>query len=402
VRFYEYESKQLFAKYAIPLPAGSRVARSSDEARAIAAQVGGPVVLKSQVLTGGRMKAGGVRFADSPQDAAEAARKILALEIKGQKPRGVLVESRQPVAREYYLGITWDGIAKLPIMILSDMGGIDVEEVAEHHPEHIARRHFSTLRRFSDFEARELARGLGISGEDLGRIARIVARLAELFVRHGLTLAEVNPLAKLESGGFVALDGHVDLEAEARDGQRALLEELGIGDEEARQARESTPFEIRGAEIDAADHRGVAGNVTEFDGELGLIIGAGGGSLTLFDAVRAHGGKPANYCEIGGNPSVSKVCELTKLILAKPGVKKIAVMMNVVSNTRVDLVARGVIKGVVDSGLDPAQKIAIFRIPGSWEGEGFKLLRRYGVEYCDRTVSMFEAAGRAVAKMRGA
>jgi succinyl-CoA synthetase beta subunit/citryl-CoA synthetase large subunit len=152
--------------------------------------------------------------------------------------------------------------------------------------------------------------------------------------------------------------------------------------------------------VDAVDHRGVAGNVVEFDGDLGLVIGAGGGSLTLFDAIRKHGGKPANYCEIGGNPSVSKACELTKLILSKPGVKKIAVMMNVVSNTRVDIVARGVVKGVVESGYDPAEKIAIFRIPGSWETEGFKILKHYGVEYCDRTVSMYEAAGRAVAKMQ--
>ena len=150
--------------------------------------------------------------------------------------------------------------------------------------------------------------------------------------------------------------------------------------------------------MNEADHRGVAGNVVEFDGNLGLVIGAGGGSLTLFDAVRKHGGKPANYCEIGGNPSVKKVCELTKLILAKPGVEKIAVMMNVVSNTRVDIVARGVIKGCIEAGTDPAEAIAIFRIPGAWEGEGFKILAKYGVDYCDRSVSMYEAAGRAVAK----
>ena len=141
------------------------------------------------------------------------------------------------------------------------------------------------------------------------------------------------------------------MEEEARSQHKALLQELGIGDDETRMARAPTKFELDGAAINAADHRGVAGNVTEFDGTLGLIIGAGGGSLTLFDAVRNHGGDPANYCEIGGNPSVGKVANLTKLILRKPGVKKIAVMMNVVSNTRVDMVARGVIKGVVESGL---------------------------------------------------
>src|SRR5205085_10328108 len=126
------------------------------------------------------------------------------------------------------------------------------------------------------------------------------------------------------------------------------------------------------------------GNVREFDGDLGLVIGAGGGSLTLFDAIRKHGGKPANYCEIGGNPSVKKACELTKLILSKPGVEKIAVMMNVVSNTRVDIVARGVIKGCVESGRKPADTIAIFRRPGAWEDGGVKSLRKYGVECGER------------------
>jgi succinyl-CoA synthetase beta subunit/citryl-CoA synthetase large subunit len=143
----------------------------------------------------------------------------------------------------------------------------------------------------------------------------------------------------------------------------------------------------------------VAGNVTEFDGNLGLVIGAGGGSLTLFDAVRRYGGKPANYCEIGGNPSVSKAKNLTKLVLSKPGVDKIAVMMSIVSNTRVDIVARGVIAACLELGFDPAEKIAVFRIPGAWEEEGFKILDKYGVEYFDRTVSMHEAARRAVEKI---
>jgi succinyl-CoA synthetase beta subunit/citryl-CoA synthetase large subunit len=402
MRFYEFESKRLFGKYGVPLAKGSRVAHTPDEARAIAAEVAGPVVLKSQVLTGGRMKAGGVLFADTPAEAATAAAKILALTINGHTPRGVLVEARAPVAQEYYLGVTWDGFARLPVMILSDMGGIDVEEVAEKHPEHIAKRHFSTLLPFSDFMAKELVASLGIGGSDLTRLTQVAGSLARIFQSHGLTLAEINPLAKLADGKFVCLDGHVDMEDDARESQRALLADLGIAPEEKRQARPPTEFEIKGAAVDAADHRGVAGNVVEFDGDLGLVIGAGGGSLTLFDAIRKHGGRPANYCEIGGNPSVTKACELTKLILSKPGVKKIAVMMNVVSNTRVDIVARGVIKGVIESGHKPADKIAIFRIPGSWENEGFKILRHYGVEYCDRTVSMYEAAGRAVAKMKGA
>ena len=134
-----------------------------------------------------------------------------------------------------------------------------------------------------------------------------------------MTLAEINPLAQLADGSFVAVDAHMDMENEARPRQKALLAELGVGDEETRQAREATPFELAGEAVDAQDHRGVAGNVTEFDGDLGLVIGAGGGSLTLFDAVRAHGGKPANYCEIGGNPSVAKACGLAKLVPPEAG-----------------------------------------------------------------------------------
>ena len=398
MRFYEFEAKKLLAKHGVRLPEGG-TAETPEEAGKLAAEVGGPVVLKSQVLTGGRMKAGGVKFADAPREAQKEAAAILDLEISGQRPRGVLVEAKAAVVKEYYAAVTYDALAKLPVMIFSDMGGIDIEQVAEEHPEHVAKANFSSLLPFSDFKAKEMIASLGIGGGELVRLTDVMSRLARVFSQYGLTLAEINPLAQLEDGSFVALDCHIDMEEEARDRQMAILEELGVGREETRQARPPTDFEIKGAEVDAQDHRGVAGRVVEFDGNLGLVIGAGGGSLTIFDAIRKHGGRPANYCEIGGNPSVNKAKELTKLILSKPGVAKIAVIMNVVSNTRVDIVARGVIKGVVESGYDPAEKIAIFRIPGAWEEEGFKILARYGVEYCDRTVSMSEAARRAVEKI---
>ena len=149
MRFYEFESKKLFGMKGIPLPSGSRVAKSAAEAKEIAAGIGGPVVLKSQVLSGGRMKAGGVLFADTPDEAVDAAEKILALEINGHAPVGVLVEGRAPIDQEYYVGVTWDGFARQPVMIFSDMGGIDIEEVAEKHPEHSAKRNFSALAPFS-------------------------------------------------------------------------------------------------------------------------------------------------------------------------------------------------------------------------------------------------------------
>ena len=398
MRFYEYESKALFARHGLPL-GKLQVVKSAAAARRAAEEIGCPVVLKGQVLSGGRMKAGAVLFADTPDEAAAHFDTIMPIEVSGQKARSVLVETKSPIAQEYYVAVTWDGRRKLPVLIFSDMGGIDIEEVAEKHPEHVSKTHVSTILPLTPRLAKEAIGAVGVTGSDLNRLTPIVAKLVDLFLAYDLTLAEINPLVRLEDGKFMVLDGHVDMEAEARDLHKALLDEIGLRPEETRQARPPTDFEIAGAKIDSSDHRGVAGNVVEFEGNLGLVIGAGGGSLTLFDAVRKHGGKPANYCEIGGNPSVKKACELTKLILSKPGVEKIAVMMNVVSNTRVDMVARGVIKGCIESGKNPKDVIAIFRIPGAWEDEGFKILEKYGVEYCDRSVSMYDAAGRAVRKL---
>jgi succinyl-CoA synthetase beta subunit len=400
MRFFEYEAREVVRRAGIPVT-DYGFTRDPAEAAQIAQRIGGPVVIKSQVLSGGRMKAGGIQFADTPKEAEQHARAVLELEIGGHRPRGVLVDPRASVAQEFYAGVVWDGIRKRPVMLFSDMGGIDIEEVAETHPDHVGRGHFSTILPFSEFQAKEVIASVGVTGSRLNRLVPILTRLARLFVERDMTLAEINPLGELEDGSFVALDAHMEMENEARGRQKDLLDALGIADEETRLAREPTPFELAGEEVDGQDHRGVAGNVTEFDGNLGLVIGAGGGSLTLFDAVRAHGGRPANYCEIGGNPSVNKACGLAKLVLQKPGVDKIAVMMSIVSNTRVDIVARGVIKACLELGMDPAEKIAIFRIPGAWEDEGYKILERYGVEYADRSVSMHEAARRAVEKIQG-
>jgi succinyl-CoA synthetase beta subunit len=401
MRFFEYESREIVKRAGIPVT-DYGFTRSAQEAKEIAARIGGPTVIKSQVLTGGRMKAGGVKFADNPEEAGAYAEEILQLEINGHMPRGVLVDPKAELKQEYYAGVVWDGIRKRPVMLFSDMGGIDIEEVAEQHPDHVGRGHLSNLTEAPDFRAKEVIASIGVTGSALQRATPILARLARLFSEYDMTLAEINPLGELENGRFVALDAHMEMENEARPRQQAVLKELGIGDEETRQAREATQFELDGEAVDAMDHRGVAGNVTEFDGNLGLVIGAGGGSLTLFDAVRKYGGRPANYCEIGGNPSVAKAAGLAKLVLSKPGVEKIAVMMSIVSNTRVDIVARGVVKACLELGHDPAEKIAVFRIPGAWEEEGFKILDKYGVEYYDRSVSMHEAARRAVEKIQGA
>ena len=401
MRFYEYEAREIVKRAGIPVT-DYGFTTDAAEARSIAERIGGPTVIKSQVLSGGRMKAGGVQFADTPEEAEAHAANVLQLEINGHMPRGVLVDPKADVKQEYYAGVVWDGIRKKPVMLFSDMGGIDIEEVAATHPDHVGRGHFSNILPLSDFQAKQVIAATGVTGSRLNRLVPILTRLARLFVQYDMTLAEINPIGELQDGTFVALDAHMEMENEARPRQAKLLADLGVGSEETRQAREATPFELAGEAVDAQDHRGVAGNVTEFDGNLGLVIGAGGGSLTLFDAVRAHGGKPANYCEIGGNPSVAKACGLAKLVLQKPGVDKIAVMMSIVSNTRVDIVARGVIKACLELGYDPSEKIAIFRIPGAWEEEGFKILRKYGVDYADRSVSLHEAAGRAVEKIGAA
>ena len=399
--FYEYEARKIVELAGIPVTKYG-FCQTADEARKVAEEIGGPTVIKSQVLTGGRMKAGGVKFADTPEEAAQHAADILELEINGHMPVGVLVDPKAEVKQEYYASVVWDGTAKRPLMLFSDMGGIDIEQVAEEHPDHVGRGHISNLLPVGDYEAKQVIAATGVTGSQLNRATPILAKLARLFRENDMILAEINPLAELTDGSFVALDAHMEMESEAEGRQKKILrKELGIAEDDTRDSYVPSEFEKNVKAIDAADHRGVIqGKDHGFDGNLGLVIGAGGGSLTLTDAVRNQGGKPANYSEIGGNPSVAKACGLAKEVLKKDGVEKIAVMMSIVSNTRVDIVARGVIKACLELGKDPAETIAIFRIPGAWEDEGNKILDYYGVEYCDRTVSLWDAAGRAVAKIQ--
>src|SRR3954454_9470892 len=222
MRFFEYEAREIVRRAGIPVTKFG-FAKTTDEARRAAEEIAGPVVIKSQVLTGGRMKAGGVTFADTPDEAAEKAEHVLGLEINGHMPRGVLVDSKASVKQEYYAGVVWDGIRKQPVMLFSDMGGIDIEEVAETHPDHVGRGHFSTIEPFSDHQAKEVIAQTGVSGRQLQRITPILARLARLFVEYDMTLAEINPLAEMEDGSFVALDAHMDMENEARPRHKKLL-----------------------------------------------------------------------------------------------------------------------------------------------------------------------------------
>jgi succinyl-CoA synthetase beta subunit/citryl-CoA synthetase large subunit len=396
MRFYEFEAKRLLQKHRIPL-VKSEVAQTADDAAKIASDIGGPVVLKAQAIAPG-VAAASTKSASSPDEAKAAAAELLAIDDGGRKPKGILVEARPTGEAAYSLSFTYDGTTKRPVVAAANMAG-KIDDLGDTHPDRIVRRHFSALYPFSDYIAKELAKSLSLGGNDLKRMTRIVSGLARLFLEYDLADLDITSLVKLGEGDFVVLDVEADLEIEARHRQRPMLDELGFSKDDLRQVREPTEFELEGARIDAEDPRGIISPIAEFDGNIGLVIGAGGGSLTLTDAVRKHGGRPANYAAIGGNPSVDKARRLTKLVLTKPGVDKIAVMSNVVSNTRADLVARGVIKGITELGFEPKDKILIFRVPGAWEADAAKILDKYGVEYCDRTVSISEAARRAVEKV---
>ena len=211
MRFYEHESRRIVERAGIPV-AEHGFATSAAQAGEIAAGIDGPTVIKSQVLTGGRMKAGGVKFADTPDEAEAAAAAILELEINGHLPVGVLVDPKAKIAQEYYAAVVWDGRAKRALMLFSDLGGIDIEEVAESHPDHVGRGLLSNLLPVADFEAKQVIASVGMTGSELNRATPILANLARLQRDYDMRLAEINPLARLEDGSFVALDAHMEME----------------------------------------------------------------------------------------------------------------------------------------------------------------------------------------------
>ncbi|MBW1762151.1 MAG: acetate--CoA ligase family protein [Deltaproteobacteria bacterium] len=292
MRFYEFEAKQLLKKHRIPL-VQSELAKTADEAAKIASDIGGPVILKPQAIAPGVATASAKEVAD-PAGAKAVAAELLGLDDGGRKPNGILVEARPTGEAVYSLSFTYDGTTKRPVVAASDMAG-KIDDLGDTHPDRIVRRHFSALYPFSDYIAKELAKSLGLGGNDLKRMTRIVSGLARLFLDYDFADLDITSLVKLGDGNFVVLDVQADLEIEARHRQRPMLNELGFSKDDLRQVREPTEFELAGARIDEEDIRGIISPIAEFDGNIGLVIGAGGGSLTLTDAVRKHGGRPANY-----------------------------------------------------------------------------------------------------------
>lgn len=399
MKLYEYEGKRILESCGVTVPKG-RLVSTPEQARAAAAEVGGPVVMKVQILATGRGKAGGVKFADTPNQAAEVASQMLGMEIKGYVVEKLLVEEKLPIAQELYVAATFEEKTKGRLMMASASGGMDINEVAEQDPSKIQKVSTGNWVPMQPFQAKELAFGLGLSGKVGSAAQGMFLKLWDAFERYDATLAEINPLVITTDGRVVAADAHLEIESDAMYRQKDQLAALGILDRDDN-SKPPTEFEVEALKIDKADYRGVAGRVVEFPGNLALLIGAGGGSLTLFDAILRNGGKPANYCEVGGNPPVSKVYRLCKLILQRPGVKGLAVMTNVFSNSRVDTLARGMIKAMLDLGIDPATYPITFRSAGAFEDDAYAILRKYGVKYLGREVSMEEAAKAAVRMTEG-
>ncbi len=394
MRLLEHEAKEILSRYRISTPQGLLL--GSPEDRCVFSY---PAMMKVQIPIGGRAKAGGVIEVPDQANAASKLQDFFSKKIRGYRPQKVLVEEKLDVQSEFYLSVIYDTIQKEPLVIFSSEGGVDIETLAAEAPHKIQKLHISVRGKLPEYKARDIAARAGISGKALIGIGGVLSRLVDMFVDLDATVAEINPLVLTQDGQLKAADCHMEIDDDALFRHKDL-QDLAKDQSRAGSMREQTEFERKAEEIDNLDHRGVAGRVIQFDGDIGLIIGGGGASLTAFDAIQAHGGKPANYCEIGGNPSVLKVKELTKLILSNPGVKKVAVIMNVTSNTRVDLVARGIVKGVLELERDPAEAIAAFRIPGAWEEEGFKILKKYGINFYDRTVSIDQAAKITVENMK--
>lgn len=399
MRLYEYESKRILQSVGVPLPQGKLVA-SPEEARQAAQEIGRPVVLKVQVMATGRGKAGGVRFADTPEQAAQVAGQMLGMQMKGYTVQQLLVEEKLSIAQELYVAATYEERTKGRLMMASESGGTDINEVAEKDPSRIKKVSMGAWIGMYPFQARQLAFGLNLSGKVNSAAQSVFLKLWNAFEGFDAILAEVNPLVVTTDGRVVAADAHIEIEGDAMYRQKDRLGALGILDRDDN-AKPPTHFEVEALAIDKADYRGVAGRVVEFPGNLGLMIGAGGGSLTLFDAILRNGGKPANYCEVGGNPPVSKVYRLCKLILQKPEVKGLAVMTNVFSNSRVDTLARGMVKAMLELGIDPATYPITFRSAGAFEEDAYAILRKYGVKYLGREVNMEDAAKAAVRMMEG-
>jgi succinyl-CoA synthetase beta subunit len=376
VDLYEYQGKELFKRFGIPVSEG-RLAMTPEEARAAAAELGGQVVVKAQVLTGGRGKAGGIKLAEDPDDARAKAEQILGLDIRGHVVRRLWIERASEIAKEYYLSLTFDRGAKRPLFMFTTEGGIDIEEVAESTPEKLVRLHLDPFEGFQPWQGRRLVYGAGVEDpSEQKQILSIVGKLYEAFVATDAMLTEINPLIVTPDGEVKALDSKftVDDAALFRHPDIAEMRDLDAVPPEERAARE----------------KGVT--YVKLDGEVGILGNGAGLVMSTLDVIALAGGRPANFCDLGGGGDAEGVVDALGVITADPQVKSI--FFNVFGGiTRCDEVARGIL-----AALDrmPIEHPIVVRLDGTNAEEGREILREAAPTSLHVEPTMLEAARRAV------
>jgi succinyl-CoA synthetase beta subunit len=373
---YEYQGKELFRRFGIPVSDG-RLATSPEEARTAAQELGGQVVVKAQVLTGGRGKAGGIKLADGPDEAESHARAILGMDINGHVVRKLWIESASDIANEYYLSLTFDRGDKKALFMFTEEGGIDIEEVAAERPEALARLHVDPLEGFQPYQARRLIYGAGIDDEgEQKQIAKIAEQLYAAFIGTDAMLCEINPLIVTPQGEVEALDSKftVDDNALYRHPDIAEMRDLDAYPPEERAAREKDVTYVK------------------LDGEVGVLGNGAGLVMSTLDVVALAGGRPANFCDLGGGGDAQGVVDALEIITADPQVKSI--LFNIFGGiTRCDEVARGILQALGQLTIDDP---IVVRLDGTNAEEGRQLLREAAHANLHVEPTMLDAAKRAV------
>ena len=373
---YEYQGKELFARFGIPVSEG-RLATTPDEARAAAAELGGQVVVKAQVLTGGRGKAGGIKLAENPDDARAKAEQILGLDIRGHVVRRLWIERASDIAKEYYLSLTFDRGAKRPLFMFTTEGGMDIEEVAESTPEKLVRLHVDPFEGFQPWQARRLVFGAGVEDpNEQKQILSIVGKLYEAFVATDAMLTEINPLIVTPDGEVKALDSKftVDDAALFRHPDVAEMRDLDAVPPEERAARE----------------KGVT--YVKLDGDVGILGNGAGLVMSTLDVIALAGGRPANFCDLGGGGDAEGVVDALGVITSDPQVKSI--FFNVFGGiTRCDEVARGILAALDRMTIDHP---IVVRLDGTNAEQGREILKDASPQNLHVEPTMLDAARRAV------
>ncbi len=377
MKLHEYQSKQIFSKYGIPIPKG-RVASTAGEAKSIAEELGGRVVVKAQVLVGGRGKAGGVQLAHNPAEAEQVATRILAMEIKGLPVRKVLVDEAAAIDTEIYFSITNDRAARKPVMIASAAGGMEIEEVAAKSPENIIKVNIDPLLGLRDFQARDIAVGIDLPRESWKDFSAIAAGLWRVYTENDASLAEINPLVITKQKTLLALDGKMIIDDNALYRHGDLTEMCDI-DEEAPAETEARKYGL---------------SFIKLDGNIGCMVNGAGLAMTSRDIIKLFGGAPANFLDIGGGANADKVAAAMRIILSDPNVK--AILLNIFGGiTRCDEVARGILEATAQTR---AKAPMVVRLVGTNAAEGQRLLADAKMITANTLV---DAAKKAIAAAKG-